>query len=64
MKEDHEGLRVHLSKLNKQLKGELKRKIELSNDTWSIVGVRAIGERFHNNFRIGFWGPSFKVHRV
>ncbi len=34
------------------------------NDTWSITGVRAISERFHNNFRVGFWGPSFKVHRV
>lgn len=34
------------------------------NDTWSIASVRAIGARFLNNFRVGFWGPSFKVHRV
>jgi hypothetical protein len=34
------------------------------NDTWSIASVRAISENFHNNFRVGFWAPSFKVHNV
>lgn len=41
-----------------------KENIVKFNDTWSIVSVKAIGERFQNNFRVGFWGPSFKVHRV
>jgi hypothetical protein len=34
------------------------------NDTWSIASVKAISENFHNNFRVGIWAPSFKVHKV
>jgi hypothetical protein len=52
-----------------QVQEVIQRRIEKEyrvkfNDTWSIVSVRAIGERFHNNFRVRFWGPSYKVHRV
>ncbi len=52
-----------------QVQQAIQRRIEKENkvkfnDTWSIASVKAIGERFHNNFRLGFWSPSFKIHRV
>jgi len=54
-KENQEKLIIHLPKLRKQFKGELRKTNRSKfNDAWFVAIVKINSETFHNNFKAMF----------
>jgi hypothetical protein len=48
-------LRIHIPKLRKQFKGELRKTNRSKfNDAWFVAIIKVNSETFHNNFKAGF----------
>ncbi len=60
-KENQEKLIIHLPKLRKQFKGELRKTNRSKfNDAWFVAIVKINSETFHNNFKAVFQAHPLK----